>query len=259
MPCRSTAQLFLLLLQILELCLRSRDNLDSKNTTINLPGQTWLKASLHNNYEWGWSTVARKRKGWRWDRVSLSCHYWRSGCSEERSGKERQPLLPFLAPVSPAAVIRPALAWTEQAMGYSCLGISCLVSQTVTLTCLQQVSSQEMLEIIGFSFHPQEGKDCSQGEKPHITLPSSKEIEKAKWEPVASHPGKEWLECCSFIVRDHGSTIVISGCKAEEAISTLALSEMYAYNFILLIIYTISVMHTKYLEFSAPWSCTGEV
>lgn len=28
-------------------CRRSRDNLESKNTNINLPGQSWLKASLH--------------------------------------------------------------------------------------------------------------------------------------------------------------------------------------------------------------------
>lgn len=95
MPCRSTAQLFLLLLQILELCLRSRDNLDSKNTIINLPGQTWLKASLHNKLWVRLEYCSPEKEGMEMGQsVSFLSLEKRVQWGEEWEGKTAPPALP---------------------------------------------------------------------------------------------------------------------------------------------------------------------
>lgn len=104
-------------------CRRSRDKLVSKNAVINLPGHSWLKASHTINYEQGWTTTAWKRKRWKQDRLRVSFLLLQEKQEEwvqwGAEGEEKS------AP--PAADISPASAWTNWAMGYSCLAVPYLV------------------------------------------------------------------------------------------------------------------------------------
>lgn len=78
-------------------CSRSRDNPESENTVINLPGQSWLKASVYNKLWARLDYCGLERKGWKRDRESLSCCYWRSGWVQwgaEWEGKAAPPALP---------------------------------------------------------------------------------------------------------------------------------------------------------------------
>lgn len=115
-------------------------------------------------------------------------------------------------------------------MSYSCLAISCPVYWTVTLTCLQQVLSQEIPEAISFSVYMQERKDYSQRKRPHINLLSSKEIEKAKREASAPPSWKKHYSSIPSLCMTMVPQQSYAGIRQRKLFLT---SSIWNYNFML--------------------------